>query len=99
MSVETAADISAELRASFEPDERVCEHKHHADPRAVDVHGGAATHWATTNHPCFGPTGIAFPVCTVYAEYILGKFDIKSCTWCGGPVTDLRIIGTIGGAL
>ena len=70
-----------------------CEHPHHHED---ECHTDApATHWAMSTHECFGPVGIPYPICNVYAAYLAVTPDAKGCHWCGQPSGDRWVIGPI----
>ena len=94
-ATETATDVLAAI--DWEP-EFACEHPHHGDGPAEGHDNGPATHWAETDHECFGPVGIPYPVCAGYvASPLRGGL---MCSWCGGPINfnTVRVLGPINPA-
>lgn len=61
-----------------------CAHPHHGEPDASHDEG-PAVYWARTNHPCWGPVGIPYPVCSTYGDMWIKAFRplVRACYWCG----------------
>jgi hypothetical protein len=95
-ATETDTDVLAAM--DWEP-EYACEHPHHADGPTAAHDEGPATHWAETDHECFGPVGVPYPVCARYAADTRGRRGLI-CHWCGAPIDfdAIRILGPINAA-
>ena len=92
----TAPAVEVIAHLDFTPD-YCCEHPHHAEDTGHSHDEEPATHWAITDHPCFGPVGVPYPVCETYS-FEGTKPRNGTCAWCGEVTpgeTSIKVIGRI----